>query len=447
MEVESRVRSVAVDITSGGGSQGVELRGGVEVSLRLHERGTVVSHDPVASIGVAAEEDDGGRDDNHEQEDERKGGVENEEDDTDNSNNQSRCAKHIGKDEDENGIEEIDDANRNVEGVGALVHPGTENGGTDERGSFDNENTDSLSNRLMLAESDEEGLDNRVAKHRNDEVVRRGAELNVEEAELVETLRISIEDIGGIAVHSNGSASDHDDLEGAPGQRAEDAEQEKDGENNDGRRVDLGKFPQAEDGELGHADEADTEENAPENGEPAVAEFEKFVVSDHALLSHELGDALETSDGNADKQCKDDEEGKTGQDQVRGFNLGAESDTLDAIDDVAAVVGFDVGTLPEFAGSSSLKHVRTLDQGRGRTLGDLDGLIFQIIEEVCRSSTSRSLVPGHGVLKEAHPDDTHGPLEILGPRLNDGRQPNRGEADNGLGLEVGEERQRVGSDV
>lgn len=57
------------------------------------------------------------------------------------------------------------------------------------------------------------------------------------------------------------------------------------------------------------------------------------------------------------------------------------------------------------------------------------------------------MVPSENILHEAHTDDTHGPLEILSPRLDDGGLANTSKTNDGLRLEVAEERQRISSDV
>jgi len=59
----------------------------------------------------------------------------------------------------------------------------------------------------------------------------------------------------------------------------------------------------------------------------------------------------------------------------------------------------------------------------------------------------RTLVPGGKLLKEAHTDDTHGPLEVLRPRGDNGRKRHSAHAEEGLGLEVAEKRHGVGGDV
>ena len=174
------MRLIAALITTGGSRQGIQLRSGVELGLRLHERGTVIGHDLVTRIGVAAEEDDGGRDDDHQQQNERESSVEDEEDDTDHTNDQTRSAEHIGEDEHEDGVQEVDDTDGDVERVGALIHPGTQNGGTNQGTRLNKEEADSLGKAAGLPESNKERLDDGIAKHGKDEVVGRGAELDVE---------------------------------------------------------------------------------------------------------------------------------------------------------------------------------------------------------------------------------------------------------------------------
>lgn len=62
-------------------------------------------------------------------------------------------------------------------------------------------------------------------------------------------------------------------------------------------------------------------------------------------------------------------------------------------------------------------------------------------------SASSTLVPGSHLLQKCDADDAHGPLEILGPCSNDGREWHSAETEEGLGLEVPKQRHGVGSYV
>ncbi|RFU24686.1 hypothetical protein B7463_g11659, partial [Scytalidium lignicola] len=78
---------------------------------------------------------------------------------------------------------------------------------------------------------------------------------------------------------------------------------------------------------------------------------------------------------------------------------------------------------------------------------DLHGGGGQRVEQRCRMSTRSNLIPGGQSLQETNADDAHGPDKILRPGLHDGWERHGAQADDGDGLEVGEERQGIEGDV
>ena len=82
-----------------------------------------------------------------------------------------------------------------------------------------------------------------------------------------------------------------------------------------------------------------------------------------------------------------------------------------------------------------------------RTLLDLDGGGREGVEDRCRCSARRLLIPCRDGLHEADLDNAHSPLEILGPRLDDWWKRNGRETNDGDGLEVSEEGEGVRGNV
>ena len=367
---------VASLVTASGSSQSIELGSGIELSLRLHERRTVISHELVTGIRVLAEENDASRDDDHQKEDEREGGIENKENNTDNTADHRRGAKDIGEDQDANGVNEVDSVDSDVERVGGLVHPGAEYGSRNQGSSLKNDEANGLSNAAALSESHEHTLDKGVDEHGHDEVVGRGAELDVQETPLVESLRVREQDVGRVAVHGNRAASDANDLAGSPGEGGEEAEEEHNGKHDDSGRVNLGELPEAKDGQRGEAEKSHAEEDALEDSEPSIAELLELLGLHPSLLSGKLENALESGDREDGSDDEDAEEDQASQDKVGSLNLGAECNTLDTEDNEAARSILDVATLDK---ASNRRHgqaaLEELDAGAGNletTLLDLN---------------------------------------------------------------------------
>lgn len=76
-----------------------------------------------------------------------------------------------------------------------------------------------------------------------------------------------------------------------------------------------------------------------------------------------------------------------------------------------------------------------------------DGGCAQVGQRRRRSAAGRSLIPCSNVLEEPNANDTHAPLEILGPGSNNWWQSNGSQSDERLGLEITKECESVGSDV
>ncbi len=192
-----------------------------------------------------------------------------------------------------------------------------------------------------------------------------------------------------------------------------------------------------------------SKQNPLEDGAPAVAKVLEAVPLEPARLDGNLTEALEGGDGADGEHDEQDKKGQAGQEQIRGFDAGAEGEALDARQDDTSV---GVGR------SAAGRLVLPSDQGRQRVTGDtihgiqralldLDRRLAQTGKQGRGRPAGGALIPGKGLLHEADLHDAHGPGEILRPGLGERGQIDGGHADHGLGLEVAEQRQRVGGDV
>lgn len=448
IEVEALV--VVSLVASRGSGERIELSRSVQLRLRLHEGGAVVGHELVAGIGVLAEEDQSAADDNQEQENQGEGCVGDEENNTNDTVDKSRSAEDVGEDEQEHSVEEVHDADGNVERVGALVHPGSENTSRDQSSSLDNDEGNSLNSSTALSKGDDSALNNSIAKNRNNEVVRRCAELDVEETPLVQGLRVGEQDIGRVSVHGDGAASDADHLSSSPAESESHSKEEENSKNNFSRRVDLGELPKTQDGHLRETNEGHAEEDTLQDSKPTVAEFEELLALHPLLSNSQLAESLEGGNTEDSENDEDAEEGQAGHEQVGGLDLRPECDSLDTKDDVAAGRKLNVGSSSDGGHANvnaTLRHPGGRHGPIQRSLLNLHGGGRQRVEQSRRGSAGSSLVPSEDILHKLNADDTHRPNKVLSPRLHNGRQMDTGETHNGLGLEVAEEREGVGGDV
>lgn len=269
-----------------------------------------------------------------------------------------------------------------------------------------------------MGEGDEHALDNSVAQRRDDEVVCRSAELDVEETPLVEGLGIRKENVSRVAMHGHGATRNSDNLEGSPSQSQGHTEKEEHSENDLGRGVSLGKLPETENRHLGETNQRHTEENSLQDSEPAVAELEELLALHPLLSDSQLAESLKGGDTKNGEDNENTEEGQASHEEVSRLDLGAEGNSLDSEDDVTAGGKLNVGSLGDDGGNgrnATLGHSGGREGPVHRTLLNLDGGGRQGIEESGRSSTSCPLVPCEYILHELDADDTHRPNEVLSP--------------------------------
>ena len=173
---------------------------------------------------------------------------------------------------------------------------------------------------------------------------------------------------------------------------------------------------------------------------PAVAEVDELVVLHFASLDKTFTDVLEgdyTDDGEEDK---DNEESVSREEDVGRLNLGLEAHTLDAVEDQAVSASLCL------SGSSVTTGHKSSDSSSGEVeraphlplLLNFDGDVRQLREVGCWASASGTLVPCCHILEELNADDTHGPLEVLGPGGDDGRKRDGAKTDESLCLEITE---------
>ena len=214
-------------------SQGIEL--GRELGLGLDERRSVVRHGLVTGVWVLADRGQDCRHDDEDEQDKCKYCVHDEEDDSDDSGDQGRLVEDIGEDEQEDCVDEVDGADGDIHGIGALVHPWSQHTCGNQHNRLDNKQSDRLGSSALLGEGDEHALDEDVDQDWDDVVVGGSSELDVQETPLVQSSGVRVEDVCRVLVHLLRSAGNHDHLHGCPRQCRSHAEEEEDGEDNLGR--------------------------------------------------------------------------------------------------------------------------------------------------------------------------------------------------------------------
>jgi len=170
-------------LATSGGTQRIELS--VELSLRLDEGTTVITHGLVSGVGVLGEDGECRSDNDGDEEDERENGVEDEEEDAHDTIDQARQGEDSSEEEQENGVEEVEEADENVENVGLLVHVRREDTDDDEEDGLDDEEGNGLKCAIVLTKGDKHALEEEVSQNGDDEVVGSSLELDVEETPLV----------------------------------------------------------------------------------------------------------------------------------------------------------------------------------------------------------------------------------------------------------------------
>lgn len=169
--VQSRLLIVsALVIASCGSSECVELLSCIEHGTRFHERRTVVCH-AITVVRIFLEENDDGGDHQDEQQDQGHDGVEDPQKDTNDSNHETWTVEDIRHDQQENGVQEVDNRYCHIYSVGRLVHVRPQHAGSNEGCDFDDDQSNSLRDTGALTEGDEHGLKQRVQKDRYNEVV------------------------------------------------------------------------------------------------------------------------------------------------------------------------------------------------------------------------------------------------------------------------------------
>ena len=84
-----------------------------------------------------------------------------------------------GENQQENRVDEVDGCDGDVEGIGLLVHPWSENADTDQEAGLNDNQCDSLGGAAVLAKGDEQCFDQNIRQTRHDEIVGSSTKLDV----------------------------------------------------------------------------------------------------------------------------------------------------------------------------------------------------------------------------------------------------------------------------
>lgn len=167
-----------------------------------------------------------------------------------------------------------------------------------------------------------------LGKQRNNEPVGGGLVLNVEEAPLVQSNGVGVEDVGRVLVHGNGALRNTNNLGGSPSEYAEHDKHAENSEDNKTSRVALSEFPETKDHHHGETNEDYTEEDALEDCLPAVAEVSKLIVLQLSSLDECFADVLKCDHAQNDEEHEDDEESVASEKDVGSLDTSLEADTI-----------------------------------------------------------------------------------------------------------------------
>ena len=170
-------------------------------------------------------------------------------------NSTYRKIEDLCEEQDQQRVEEVDCLDGDVERICLLVHVRSHDGDSNQHTGINNDEANSLCDTASLAKSNEQTLDQDVSKSADDEVIHGGLELDVQEAPLVQSLWIRIEDVSWVLVHLDGSLSDTPDLDGGPAEDGKHGNDCADCEDDFTGRVALGHLPEAENDHLWEANE------------------------------------------------------------------------------------------------------------------------------------------------------------------------------------------------
>lgn len=437
-------------VTASGSTKRIEFGGSDHFRVGLDEGSTVVTHWLVAGIWVLGNQGVDGGDKDQNQKNKGEDGVHDKEDNSQDTAGESWFLKDSGEDHQEDRVDEVDDADGDVEDIDLAIHPWSEVSNGDKVNAFDKDESDALNGPLGLGEGNEDALDEDVSKHWDDPVVARTLELHIEETPSIERSWVGVKNHDWALVHVDGVLSEADDLVRGPRKKGEGDEEENNGENNGSWGVTDGQFPQTEDGQLREANENNAVENSLEDNLPPLPELSELgSLCEVEFLDAELKTKLKSDNDQDNEDDESDKESKASHEDICLFNSGKEGDTRDTSDineftlAVSSLVtaALDDNVLDGFDGSHS-----TLTEFNS-TLHDLNVDSVEVLEQKIWLTTGGLDVPVEDVLHETDTDDTHTPNEILGPRSDNWWKFDGDHGTDGLRLEVSEKGESIGSNM
>lgn len=243
-----------------------------------------------------------------------------------------RLTEDLSEEEQEDGAQEVGDADGNVEGVGLLVHVRSQDTDANEVDGLNYEQSNGLGSTAVLSEGNKHSLDQDIEQDWYDKVVRSRLELDVQKSPLVKRDRVRVENVGRVLVHGNAAAGESNDLAGSP---AKDGEHGEDGEycqDHLGARIASRELPEAEYNHLRETNEDDAEQDALEDSVPAISEILELFALHVASLDEQLTDELKEKHTKDGEHHEDQEKDVAGHEDVRDFDVRAEANTFNASD-------------------------------------------------------------------------------------------------------------------
>ncbi|KAI6774427.1 hypothetical protein HG531_001276 [Fusarium graminearum] len=273
-------------VTTGGGSQSLELRHCVKLGgrLGLHEGCSIISHELVSRIWILSPKHQRTRYDDHKEEDKRECGIDDKEDKPGDRRAHSGHTQNVGKNEEADGVEEVEHEDGNVKRVHALVHEGTHDTCGDQSSHLDDDEGNRLNCAVLLAQGDKHALDKDIGKLGHDKVVA------------------SCSSDDWVAVSGKG-----DNLECCQCEGDCDGKEEEDSQDYQGSRVNLSEFPERKNSDGSKAHEGKPKKDAFEECAPLCSEFEEAFLLDPCLFCAQIENDLGDEDEEASKDDEDDE--------------------------------------------------------------------------------------------------------------------------------------------
>lgn len=342
-------------VAASGGPKGMQL-GRHQLAVRSDERFAVILHGLVPGVRVLRQDGVDGVDQDQDEEDEDERRVEDEEHDSHHPGDEAGLVEHVGEEEKEDGVDEVERGDRDVVDVGLLVHPWPAYTDGDQHACLDDQQRYRLHHGCILAQADEDGPEDRVDQRGDDEIVGRGFIVHVEEAPTTEERSVRVKQICWIAMNGQRLSRKRDDPERCKPDAGNHPKQHDDCEQNLCWRIMLSELPQAENEHLRKPDQDQSKHDTLCNEIPSSSQRSECILP--ARSSSNIAGGLEHGDKKHHQGHKDDEEYQSGQEDIAHFDPSPKSHSLDSSNDDSAPISIPLWSRSSNQFRRMLKNLR-----------------------------------------------------------------------------------------